>query len=177
MLLVPTLPLCLVVLTIRVVFGPPKSMPLEKSRLSRQAPQVLRLSPSRSIERRSIWFVGRSKWSLSDQSAFQKSGFIILKSDCWVNSIGGTIERFAIDPETRALSEKPVQKFAFNGSSVDALRQFKSFIHDVQYSPDGTHLMAVDLGTDDIRRFKVEADGSLTEKGTVKTPPRCQSKF
>lgn len=90
------------------------------------------------------------------------------------NSIGGTIERFAIDPTTHALSKEPIQKLVFTGHSVNPSRQTKPFIHDVQYTPDYTHLVAVDLGTDELRRFQVGKDGQLIDLPTVKLPAGCK---
>lgn len=61
----------------------------------------------------------------------------------------------------------------FTGQSVNPIRQTASFIHDVQYTPDYTQVVAIDLGTDMIRKFQVGKDGSLTKIAPVTLPPGC----
>ncbi|EGG03845.1 uncharacterized protein MELLADRAFT_65329 [Melampsora larici-populina 98AG31] len=87
--------------------------------------------------------------------------------------LGATVERFTIDPETRALSEEPAQKILCVGQSINPKRQTKAYIHDVQYTPDYTQVVAVDLGSDLIRKFQVGKDGNLTKIQSVNVPPGC----
>lgn len=87
--------------------------------------------------------------------------------------LGATVERFTIDPETRALSEQPAQQIFCVGQSVNPKRQTKAYIHDVQYTPDYTQVLAADIGSDLIRKFQVGEDGELTQIQSVKLPPGC----
>lgn len=76
---------------------------------------------------------------------------------------------------TRELSKQPIQSFHFIGQSLNPTRQTKSYIHDVQFTPDYSQVIAVDLGTDRLRRFEVESDGNLKKLDDVQTPPGCKS--
>jgi 6-phosphogluconolactonase len=56
------------------------------------------------------------------------------------------------------------QKLVFEGSSIVKGNQDAAHIHSSNFSPDGTSLFAQDLGSDKIRKFKVDQnnDGTIT---------------
>ncbi|WP_449386316.1 lactonase family protein [Cellulomonas soli] len=59
----------------------------------------------------------------------------------------------------------PVQVFGHEGSGPDADRQEGPHAHFVVVAPGGAHLLVVDLGTDELRRYARAADGLLTPDG------------
>jgi len=63
------------------------------------------------------------------------------------------------------------QVFEHSGTGPDAERQEGPHAHSTVLAPGGTHLLAADLGTDEIRRYRVEADGSLAEDGVAAVLP------
>lgn len=63
----------------------------------------------------------------------------------------------------QALSGDLVFSRLFEGGSVNPLRQEKAHIHSTGMVPDGSRLLAADLGTDRIYQFTIEKDGALTE--------------
>ncbi|KAH9811584.1 Lactonase, 7-bladed beta-propeller-domain-containing protein [Melampsora americana] len=108
-------------------------------------------------------------------SSIDKDGKItvISSSATAIQPVRVAVERFTIDPKTRALSSQPAQTIYCVGQSVNPKRQTKAYIHDVQYTPDYSQVVAVDLGSDLIRKFKVDKDGKLTKIQSVKLPPGC----
>ncbi|QTE31259.1 lactonase family protein [Pengzhenrongella sicca] len=65
----------------------------------------------------------------------------------------------------------PVQVFAHAGSGPDAARQDGPHAHFVALAPGSAHLLVVDLGTDELRRFRIETGGLLTADGVAATLP------
>lgn len=88
------------------------------------------------------------------------------------NYSGGSISVFPLDKDGTVLSASDVIKF--EGSGPIEGRQEKAHLHCVQFSPDGKHLFATNLGTDQIYKFDVNqsADAKNKEKLlTIGTPP------
>ncbi|MFS0702051.1 lactonase family protein [Cellulomonas sp. 179-A 4D5 NHS] len=76
----------------------------------------------------------------------------------------------AFVPEVLA-SGGPVQVLGHEGSGPDASRQESPHAHFVALAPGAAHVLVCDLGTDELRRFRVEADGRLAEDGVAATFP------
>ena len=65
---------------------------------------------------------------------------------------GGSISQFNINSDG---SLSPLTNlFEFEGKGQDSIRQKKSHLHSVRYSPDGMFMFATDLGTDNLYRYK-----------------------
>ena len=65
----------------------------------------------------------------------------------------------------------PVQLLEHTGCGPDAARQDGPHAHFAAFAPGGAHLLVVDLGTDEIRRYKVAPDGRLAADGIASTLP------
>jgi len=83
---------------------------------------------------------------------------------------GGSVASYRI-ADDGALSA-PVSVIQHTGSSVDPNRQKAPHAHSINFSPDGRHAYAADLGTDRVYRYAVDpATGGLSASGeTVITP-------
>ena len=65
---------------------------------------------------------------------------------------GGSISQFNVNSDGTL---SPLSNlFEFEGKGEDSIRQQKSHLHSVRYSPDGEFMFAADLGTDRIYRYK-----------------------
>lgn len=73
----------------------------------------------------------------------------------------GSVTLFSINAEG---SVDYLDELTFKGSSVDTVRQSKSYLHTVRISPDKRFLYATDLGADKIYRYLLENNesGQLT---------------
>jgi 6-phosphogluconolactonase (cycloisomerase 2 family) len=65
----------------------------------------------------------------------------------------------------------PQQVWSHQGSGPRADRQESSHAHSACMSPDGTHVLVADLGTDEIRRYRVGEGGLLSDEGIAATLP------
>lgn len=65
----------------------------------------------------------------------------------------------------------PVQVLTHTGSGPDAVRQAGPHAHFAALAPGGVHLLVADLGTDELRRYRVGADGRLAPDGIAATLP------
>ncbi|WP_407344640.1 lactonase family protein [Pengzhenrongella phosphoraccumulans] len=65
----------------------------------------------------------------------------------------------------------PVQVLAHTGSGPDPERQEAPHAHSAAFAPGGRHLLVADLGTDELRRYRVLPDGSLEPDGVAATLP------
>lgn len=63
------------------------------------------------------------------------------------------------------------QVFEHSGRGPDADRQAGPHAHATLIAPGGQHLLAADLGTDEIRRYRISRDGRLTEDGLAAVLP------
>jgi 6-phosphogluconolactonase (cycloisomerase 2 family) len=59
------------------------------------------------------------------------------------------------------------QVFDHSGSGPDVDRQEGPHAHSTVVAPGGRHLLALDLGTDEIRRYRIAADGRLAADGVA----------
>ncbi|RYV51216.1 lactonase family protein [Pengzhenrongella frigida] len=65
----------------------------------------------------------------------------------------------------------PVQVLTHSGSGPDADRQEAPHAHSAAFAPGGAHLLVADLGTDELRRYRIAIDGRLTPDGIAATLP------
>jgi 6-phosphogluconolactonase (cycloisomerase 2 family) len=66
----------------------------------------------------------------------------------------------------------PLQVLGHEGTGPDASRQEGPHAHFVALTPDAAHLLVVDLGTDQLRRYRLGPDGRVTDDGVAATFPR-----
>jgi len=69
------------------------------------------------------------------------------------------------------LSDRPEQVWPHEGSGPRSDRQESSHAHFACMSPDGAHVLVADLGTDEIRRYRVGDAGLLSDEGIAATLP------
>ena len=84
------------------------------------------------------------------------------KSVITANYMGANISLIRLDSSGR-LTEN-VKTIAFTGEGEIKNRQDQPHLHCVEFTPDGKHLLANDLGTDKIHVFSLNSDGKLDEK-------------
>ena len=65
----------------------------------------------------------------------------------------------------------PTQVLTHEGTGPVADRQAGPHAHAAVLTPDGSHVLVADLGTDELRRYRRAADGSLTPDGVATTLP------
>ncbi|MCU1431153.1 MAG: lactonase family protein, partial [Actinotalea sp.] len=95
------------------------------------------------------------------------------------NYTSGTVGVLTLDPDggfsTEVLAAGgPLQTFEHPGPrevGVVADRQDGPHAHSSLLAPGGEHLLVADLGTDELRRFRVGADGLLQEAGVAAVLP------
>ena len=84
------------------------------------------------------------------------------KSVITANYMGANISLIPLDSSGR-LTEN-VKTIAFTGEGEIKNRQDQPHLHCVEFTPDGKHLLANDLGTDKIHVFPLDSNGKLDEK-------------
>ena len=84
------------------------------------------------------------------------------KSVITANYMGANISLIPLDSSGR-LTEN-VKTIVFTGEGEIKNRQDQPHLHCVEFTPDGKHLLANDLGTDKIHVFSLNSDGKLDEK-------------
>ena len=84
------------------------------------------------------------------------------KSVITANYMGANISLIPLDSSGR-LTEN-VKTIVFTGEGEIKNRQDQPHLHCVEFTPDGKHLLANDLGTDKIHVFPLNSDGKLDEK-------------
>jgi 6-phosphogluconolactonase (cycloisomerase 2 family) len=84
------------------------------------------------------------------------------KSVITANYMGANISLIPLDSSGR-LTEN-VKTIVFTGEGEIKNRQDQPHLHCVEFTPDGKHLLANDLGTDKIHIFPLNSDGKLDEK-------------
>lgn len=81
-----------------------------------------------------------------------------------------TLEDGALSPEVLEAGG-PVQVFEGSGSGPQTDRQDGPHAHSALLAPGGRHLLVADLGSDELRRYRVLADGRLEADGVAHTFP------
>lgn len=69
------------------------------------------------------------------------------------------------------VSGTPEQLWSHSGTGPRADRQESSHAHFACMSPGGTHVLVADLGTDEIRRYRVGGSGLLSDEGIAAALP------
>lgn len=93
-----------------------------------------------------------------------------------VNYSSGTVGVLPLDadggfaPEVLAAGG-PVHVHGHAGAGPDAERQEGPHAHFAMLAPGGDHLLVADLGTDELRRYRVRPDGLLDPDGIAATLP------
>lgn len=86
----------------------------------------------------------------------------------------GEVSVIALALDGKPLSATPAQTVSHVGSGPRTDRQTGPHAHFATFAPGGRHLLVADLGTDELRRYTVGADGLLYEPGIAATlPPGC----
>ncbi len=70
------------------------------------------------------------------------------------NYLGGSVSVFPLAEDGRLRAEKQV--ISFTGNGADQERQKQPHLHCTVFTPDGKHLLAMDLGTDRIHTFPID---------------------
>lgn len=86
------------------------------------------------------------------------------------NYSSGTLGVLPLDEDGGFAAHGPAQVLGHAGSGPDADRQESSHAHFVALDPSGAFVLVVDLGTDEIRRYRREG-GRLVEDGIAATLP------
>ena len=88
------------------------------------------------------------------------------------NYSSGSIGVVGIERDASLFDNEEVIKFN-NGTNVDSVRQKESHIHQVQKSPDGHFLFAVDLGGDCIYKYELRPKFKEGEPFKIDLPKGC----
>lgn len=83
----------------------------------------------------------------------------------------GDLSVIELDANGRPQSSVAAQTLAHQGSGPRNDRQEGPHAHSAAFAPGGRHLVVADLGTDELRRYTVGADGLLDEPGIAATLP------
>ncbi len=83
----------------------------------------------------------------------------------------GDLSVVALALDGRPPASLATQTITHDGSGPRADRQEGSHAHSAAIAPGGRHLVVADLGTDELRRYTIGADGLLYEPGIAATLP------
>lgn len=83
------------------------------------------------------------------------------------NYSGGNISVFPIQEDGSLLPASDA--ISFSGKGPNKSRQEQSHLHFVEFTPDGKHLLANDLGADKIYKFKINTNASVTNNEKLLT--------
>lgn len=87
------------------------------------------------------------------------------------NYATGELSVMLLDAAGLPLDAAPQQVWTHEGSGPRADRQEGPHAHFAALSPGGTHVLVCDLGTDQLRRYAVGAEGLLGDAGIAATLP------
>lgn len=89
------------------------------------------------------------------------------------NYTSGSVAVFRLNPDGLPEHDQPDQLLEFTGSGPNPVRQEAPHAHFVLPTPSGSHLLAIDLGADVIRRFRLDTESrTLVDAGiAVALPP------
>lgn len=92
------------------------------------------------------------------------------------NYSSGTLAVLPLDEDGAFAAEvlasgAPAQVHGHEGSGPDESRQESSHAHFVAVAPGAAHVLVCDLGTDEVRRYRVGPGGLLAEDGIAATLP------
>ncbi len=83
----------------------------------------------------------------------------------------GELAVVALDARGLPLSERASQVWSHHGHGPVVDRQEGPHAHFAALSPGGTHVLVADLGTDQVRRYRVGPDGLLSDPGVAALLP------
>ncbi|WP_061961579.1 lactonase family protein [Demequina flava] len=83
----------------------------------------------------------------------------------------GDLAVVRLSEDGRLLGDGSAQRFAHTGSGPNADRQEAPHAHFAGFGPGGHHVLVADLGTDELRRYAIRADGLLDDHGIAATLP------
>ncbi len=83
----------------------------------------------------------------------------------------GELAVLRLGPEGFPVCDQPEQIWTHSGAGPRAGRQESSHAHSSCMSPGGGHVLVADLGTDEIRRYRVGKGGMLSDEGIAATLP------
>lgn len=83
----------------------------------------------------------------------------------------GELAVVALAPDGLPVSGKTEQFLTHAGAGPRTDRQESAHAHFSCMSPGGSHVLVADLGTDQLRRYRLEAGGLLTDEGIAATLP------
>lgn len=84
------------------------------------------------------------------------------------NYMGGSISVFPIEKDGK-IGDRPYT-IRYKGHGQDSQRQEQPHLHCVEFTPDGKHLVANDLGLDCIHKYPVAGNGQkVTQSNFIKT--------
>ena len=83
----------------------------------------------------------------------------------------GELAVVRLTPEGLPVSFEPDQVWTHSGSGPCADRQAGPHAHFACMSPGGSHVLVADLGTDEVRRYRVGEGGMLSDEGIAASLP------
>jgi 6-phosphogluconolactonase (cycloisomerase 2 family) len=83
----------------------------------------------------------------------------------------GELVALRLTQEGLPVPDLPAQVWPHEGSGPRSDRQESSHAHFACMSPDGAHVLVADLGTDEIRRYRVGEGGLLSDQGIAASLP------
>ena len=83
----------------------------------------------------------------------------------------GELAVLRLTPEGLPVSVEPDQLWTHAGSGPRSDRQEGPHAHFACMSPGGSHVLVADLGTDEVRRYRVGESGLLSDEGIAATLP------
>lgn len=83
----------------------------------------------------------------------------------------GDVAVVLLDEDGLPVAEAPQQLLGHEGSGPREDRQESPHAHSAAFAPGGRHLLVADLGTDELRRYRVGDEGSLEPDGIAATLP------
>jgi 6-phosphogluconolactonase len=85
--------------------------------------------------------------------------------------LSGDVGVIGLLPDGLFASEEVAQLLGHEGSGARLDRQEAPHAHSSGLAPGGKHLLVADLGTDELRRYRIEGDGTLAQDGIAATLP------
>lgn len=100
---------------------------------------------------------------------------LLLSADArtlYVSAYGsGELAVILLDAAGLPLDEAPQQLWRHEGTGPNEERQEGPHAHFAGFSPDGAYVLVCDLGTDEIRRYRIGAEGLLGDAAIASTLP------
>jgi len=85
--------------------------------------------------------------------------------------VSGDVAVIDLLPDGRFAADAPAQLLGHTGHGARADRQEAPHAHSSGFAPDGKHLLVADLGTDELRKYRIVDGGALVPDGIAATLP------